>query len=94
MNREDIRDACVALTHLIEESIDHPYGPPADPSTVPAAKNACVELCGGDAAKAASLWELIKYDNAGYIPLVAATTLIRAAVADTTIPDVQAPDPS
>ena len=80
------------LTAVVEQSITHPYGPPATPELRQLAGKAVVFLCDGDNNRARSLWKLIEKDCGSYMPFAVASSLVRAANTTNLVPDVEAPD--
>jgi hypothetical protein len=81
------------IAMALKTAEERPYGPPVSGDEKIVAGNACKQICGGDAAKAISLWKMIQADL-GYVPRAAAVALIRASNPDAIIPDVEAPEPS
>lgn len=83
-----------SVADALEEAEKRPYGPVATAQDISVAGGACIVLCGGDKDKARSLWKQIVADAGGYMPHIAAITLIRATRTENLAPDVEAPVPS
>lgn len=82
------------VTDVLQNAQERPHGPATSGDEKKIAGNACLDLCGGDADKARTMWKLIAKDLGGYLPHAAAVALIRASSPTNLVPDVEAPEVS